>query len=490
MNKVFIILSSVFLLLGSVSQPLCAQEPIGKSLHLTLRESVLLSLRMNPTIESAQLQRVIDKFSVALAYNQFEFQYSLNGTGNATQSVSGGPPINLTRSFNMIPGISKLTTYGTQYTLLMNNPVNFSSGTGSNYLYNPSLNLTVSHPIIQGSGEMVVTAALDQALITNEQAKLNLKNTLITQVTLIIQDYLAVVSAENNLIIDKNALVAAEKTVKQNKVLIKIGFMAPSENVQAMTAVATQKLQIAQDTNTLVLAKLTLLKDIGLPSTTQVTIDKNIQTNNIKYPKGEEAKRILFANNISYLQALLSIQSSKLALILAEDQQRWVLNMTGNIVQGAGSGIGPNGGLPSIFNGLNNSRSLGLQLTVPIDNLALQQTLVNAKISYSQLKLNTQQLKLTLEVALIGYLENLEILYQQIELAKESEALAKQSYLDSAKKASFGQASMFEVTTLQNSYVSSQLQTVSSEINYLLNVANYQQNLGISLDVWDIKIKY
>jgi outer membrane protein TolC len=467
---------------------------IGKVQHLTLKEAIILSLRYNQNIQSAELQRVVDKFSVAVARNQFEFQYALGATANASQSVSGGGPVNVSRNFDVVPGISKKSIYGTRYNLIMNNPVSFSGTEGmpktQGYLYAPSLALNVTHPILQGSGRAVTEAALNQSLIANEQAKLNLKNIVMTQVTLIIQDYWAVVGAENALIVGKAALKMAEDTVIQNAVRIRIGFISPSENVQAEAAVASQKLQVARDINTLTLAKLALLRDIGLPSTTKIMVDSSIGSDNIPYPKGEEAKRILFENNISYLQAILSLKSSQISLLVAEDQQRWVLNLTGSIVQGAGSGIGPNGGIPSLFNGLNYNRNLGLALTVPIDNLSVQQTIVNAKVAYTQLKLNTQQLKLNLEIQLIGALENLSIVFQQIGLAKKSEQLAKQSYLDASKKATFGQASMFEVTTLQNSLISAQIQTISSEISYLINIANYQQTLGITLDIWKIKLVY
>ena len=210
----------------------------------------------------------------------------------------------------------------------------------------------------------------------------------------------------------------------------------------------------------------------------------------MNYPKGEEAKCLLFRFNIAYLQALLQLKASKLGLLLAEDQQRWVLNVVGTITQGGGSGIGPDGGLQSLFNGLNQGRAVGLQLSVPIDNMPQQALLVGAKVGYTQLKLAAKLLKLTLEVNLKSSLESLRIQFLQLTLTKQSELYARKSYENALKKVTHGKSSMFEVTTLQTNFITAQIQTLTANIEYLQSIALLQQSLGITLDVWKIDLVY
>jgi hypothetical protein len=56
-------------------------ESSHKKLHyLHLREAILLALRYNPNIRNAELDRIIQRYQLRLAYNEFELQYALAGS--------------------------------------------------------------------------------------------------------------------------------------------------------------------------------------------------------------------------------------------------------------------------------------------------------------------------------------------------------------------------------------------------------------------------
>lgn len=466
-----------------------AADVLPKSKLISLKEAIFLSLRFNPNIQAAELTRIIDKFNLATAQNAFEFQYALGGVAGTSQSVTAGEFGGINRNFGVNAAITQKTTFGTVYGVTMNNPWTVNT-LSPPYQYAPSLTLSVAQPLLQGSGQEVVGAPLQQAYIVNEQAKLALKSTIISQVNLIISDYISVVGNENSLIIAKQALKDAEKTVEQNNVNIKIGFMAPADNDQAKAAVANAALNVSVANNALIQTRLILLKDMGLDPHTPFKVDTKISIKGWIYPKGEEAKRLLFANSIIYLSALYGLKSSKLGLLLAEDSQRWALNLIGTVTQGNGSGIGDNGGIASLFNGLNKSRALGLALTIPIDNLAVQSSVVGAKVGYTQAKLLFKQLKLSLETQLMSDLESLRIQYDQIGLAENAQVLANKSYQNSLVKLKFGQVSVFEVTTLQANLVTAQLNTINNQLQYINSIATFQQTLGITLDFWKIRLVY
>lgn len=459
-------------------------------LHISLRDAILLSLRYNQTVQSAELNRVVQKFSLAVARNMFELQYNLTGGATGSQSMSNGiVPWNVSRNFNLTPNISLKTHYGTQLTFAMTNPLVWSTGQ-SGYIFNPSATFSLTHPILRGSGRLINEAPLIQAYNSEAVNKLGYKNTVMSDITTIITDYRNVVGQENSLIISQDALKSAKQTVANNKIRIQNGFMAPSENVQAEANAANQELQVVTTKNAVIQAKLQLLQDMGLSIDTQIEVDKTIETDNVTYPVGEQARCILLTHNISYLSALLNIRNTKLSVLQAEDSQRWQLDFNASFAQGPGGGSGPNAGFKSLFNGFNASRSVGLTFNIPIDNLPSQQGYVSAKVGYDQAKLSLKQLEISLEIQLNATLQNLDAAKQQIAIAKRAEDLANQSYQDSLKKLQYGKVSVFEVTTLQTNLVSAQSTYISNQINYLNQVATYQQNLGITLDVWNIRLKY
>jgi outer membrane protein TolC len=477
----------------ALNMPCWAAKPKPKTMVLSLKEAILLSLRYNPTVKSSELQRVVDKFSLAVAKNQFELQYALTGAAVQTNSIANNQPLVVSGNYSLVPVTSLQTVYGTNYSLQMNNPVTLlkSSPTSPTLnFYNPSLTLNITQPLLRGSGREVVQAPLNVAYNVNAIAALNFKSNIINTVTQIMQDYWNVVAADGALKVAQTALEVSIKTVANNALQIKEGFMASSENVQAEAAVANQRILVASSENQVLQAKINLLRDIGLSPFTSVNVDDGFHFENFKYPVGEEARRIMMANNPQINIARLSLRNAKISLLLAEDQQRWSLNFVTSIVQGGGSGGGKNANFSSLFNGWNRSRTLGLTLSVPIDNLPVQQQYVNAKVGLSQEELNARLLRLSLESQLLSQIENLRILLLQVKLAKQSVTLSYKSYQDALVKVKYGQASMFEVTTLQTNYINASLQVISAEIAYVTSIAQYYQLLGITLDKWSIKLHY
>ncbi|MFI4962528.1 MAG: hypothetical protein ACHP6H_01580, partial [Legionellales bacterium] len=117
-----------------------------KPMSMSLDEAILLSLRFSPVVKAAEIQRVVDKFNLSVARNQFEFQYALTGLANQTNTVAGGNPLNIDGNYNTSATVTKETAYGTQYNLTMTNPVTVTRSPGfqpQTLYYNPALTLQV-----------------------------------------------------------------------------------------------------------------------------------------------------------------------------------------------------------------------------------------------------------------------------------------------------------------------------------------------------------
>ena len=195
--KAFILTFMSFL----ASAPVLAKE----KQYLSLREAILLALRYNQNVQNAELQRVVDKFTVAVAEYEFEFHYAITGSANSTQTMSDAQPWAKSRTFSLTPVITRKNRFGTQFGVTFTNPLSFTNSQGV-YLFNPSATLAISHPLLRGSGVLINEAPLMQAYNTEAVNKLNYKNTVINSITTIITDYRAVVQNENALIVDKEPL--------------------------------------------------------------------------------------------------------------------------------------------------------------------------------------------------------------------------------------------------------------------------------------------
>ena len=67
--------------------------------HMSLREAILLALRYNPNIQNAELDRIIQRYQLRLANNEFELQYALGASGVIQKSTFNGVGSDTTRTF-------------------------------------------------------------------------------------------------------------------------------------------------------------------------------------------------------------------------------------------------------------------------------------------------------------------------------------------------------------------------------------------------------
>lgn len=461
----------------SPAQPSCPPAPaIPKK--LSMREAILLALRYNPSIQSQELQRVVDKFALRVAENNFELQYALTASGQYGRSVTNNIPI-YSSGTQIMQTTTLNNSIGTQFSSLVNNSTTTQGVNSTN------VTLSVTQPLMQGFGEDVTLAGIRNARDAEFLSRLNLKNTTAQAITTIISDYRQVVAAVNQLRIQNLTLENDLKTYHQLESQIKAGRRAPAEAVQSKAAIAQDKLNIKQGENTLAQAKQTLLNDIGLDPKTSIDVIASIDTDDIRLPTLEETMRIGLANNFAYQAAVIQQKQNKRNLLVAKDQARPEVNVTLSNTFGDGQGLN----LSNLNNNENSEQNIQVQVSVPIRNFPKQQAILQAKVAIEQQEVAIAQTRRSLETQVINAVTNLRLLKQQVELAKQARDLAKRNLEISKIKLFYGRVAMFEVSNLQNSLTSSELAVVYNEINYLNALSQLQFLIGTTLKTWDIQLR-
>src|SRR3990167_1645923 len=209
---------------------------------LSLDEAILLSVRENPNVETSQLNHVLQKFALEVQQWQFQphFMFQATHTTSRTYSVTPGGVVtsNVT---GIQPSVSLLTPIGTNLTLTSTNNV------GNHY--NPGLSLQIMQPLLRGFGKPIVEAALYNAMDSETISRLSVEGTLRSTVTAVINAYLDLMSAEHTLMIDTDALVRAEESVRQTELFIKAGHKAGVELVTVKADRASAEMRIETDKN-------------------------------------------------------------------------------------------------------------------------------------------------------------------------------------------------------------------------------------------------
>lgn len=458
-----------------------AREPVS----LSLDEAILLAVSENPNVQSTRLSYVAQKFNLFIQRWQFYPHYAFQTSATFTRAGTPSRAINGSHNYNAQPSVSLLTPIGTQLSLAGSN-----TKTGN---YNPGLSFQIIQPLLRGFGRAVVESALCNAQDSEVISRLNIEGSLRNTVTTVINAYLDVVTAERTLIIDKEALQRAEKSVEQTKLFIKAGRKAGNELVTVEANVASAKSQLENDKNSLDQARYALLAAIGIDPNTPVDFASlNVDSLIAKYHFTEldEAKRLILQNDIQYQVDQITLHgSTSRALLVAKDNTRWQLNLTANVGTGSGSGGGQNAGFNSLFNGANQSQSVALTLQIPIDDQLAKQGVLGAKIALQQAEIALKQEKWSKETSAINGWNSVLSAKRALHFAENAEELQQKTYKLNFQKYLHGLIDSLELQSAQDQLIKAQQTSLSARISYLKALVNLDLLIGNTLRTWDIKTR-
>ena len=453
-------------------------------LQLSLPEAIALSVRENPNVEVADLNHVMQKFALHVQQWEFSPHYSFNVTRTNTRGSSDG--ISSANKLTTIqPAVSLQTSIGTQVSLTSVN--NLSTN------YNPALTVEIAQPLMRGFGQAIVEAALNDAEDNEVISRLNIEGSLRTTVTAVIGAYLGVVSATQTVALDEASVKRAEDSVRQTRLFIKAGHKAGNELVTVEADLANTQTTLENDKNNLDQARYALLAAIGIDPNTPVvfsSLDVKALIEKFHEPTLIDAEDLILENDIQYQTDQITLAGATTrSLQIAEDNTRWQLNAAGTATVGGGGGGGPNAGLNSLHNGYNQSQSIQLSLTIPIDDQVAAEGVVNAKIALREAKLALKQEKWNKQTSVINAWNTVHSAERALVFAEKADVLQHKTYDLSYQKYLYGLIDSIALQSVQVQLIATGQAKVSAQINYLNALANLDLLTGRTLLTWNIPMR-
>lgn len=436
--------------------------PSPAKLNMTLQDAITLSMRNNPGVQSAKLQRTMDKFSLLVARREFLPQFKLEFRADWNSDS--------THDYRAAPGMSYKTPLGTEFYI----------DADSGFVGNRAVGTTVSvrQPLLRGFGPKVVLANYEDAKDNEKINKLNFKSKLIFTLTSVIQAYHQLVQDYNTLEIDELALKDSLQTMKNTEMKIKAGKAAATELTQQQAQFANQQLSITRDKNTIERDKQSLLILLGLDPYADLDIDRQIQIEGFAPPEEQKSIELAMTNNVEYQEALISLKQRERQLLVQKNNQWWRLDAVATAAYSFDQELLDN----------QNSKQLRLELDIPIDDKSRKQGLINAKIGLEQFNIALADQKRRLVTDVINAVRDLKAQREQITLAQNSVHYSEKSLEIAQKKFKHGRTTMFEITSLRQTLTQNRLSLIGQQITYLNTLAQFEQSLGISLERWGLKV--
>ncbi|MBL7481664.1 TolC family protein [Legionella sp. 27fs60] len=453
--------------------------------RLTIREAILLALRYNPNIQNAELDRIIQRYQLRLANNEFELQYALGAQGMIQKSTFDGIGTSTTNTFLASPELGLKTKLGTKGSLAIDNNV------GVNNSYNPVLNLSVTQPLLRGFGPSANEAGLLDAIDNEWINKLSLQQSVVDQITQVIIAYRALILSGNNLQNQRLQLKEAKKSYEINEKKIEAGQLEPTGNIQQSYQIESLSLLVEQGENDFKTAAQDLLQTIGLDPEMHLSVPSDVTLKELVVPDLHQSIELALNHNVQYLAHKMALRADERAYKVAKNQQLWQLDLSGNVQSGTVNDVtGTNTGVRGIYNGNNITESARVTLTVPLHDIGRRSQLISAKLKLEKDRINLIAAKRALVTNITNIINSIQSLAKRYELAKKQVKLAEKSYALEKKKQQAGISSALDVNNTQNQLIQAQSGLIGAKIAYLNQLSALQRTLGTTLDYWQIKLRY
>lgn len=464
------------------TSPVAHQKTIQR---LTIREAILLALRYNPNIQNVELDRIIQRYQLRLANNEFELQYALGASGAVQKSTFNGVGTSTTNTFMASPELALKTKLGTKGSLAIDNNV------GVNNSYNPVLNLSLTQPLLRGFGPSVNETGLLNAIDNEWINKLSLQQSVVDQITQVILAYRSLILSGNNLQNQRLQLKEAKKSFEINEKKIEAGQLEPTGNIQQSYQIESLSLLVEQGENDFKTASQDLLQTIGLDPDMHLSVPSDVTLKEITVPDLQQSIEIALNHNVPYLAQKMALRADERAYKVAKNQQLWQLDLAANVQSGTVNDVtGTNTGVRGIYNGNNTTESARLTLTVPLNDIGRRSQLISAKVRLEKDRINLIAAKRALVTNITNTINNIQSLAKRYELARKQVKLAEQSYALEKKKQQAGISSALDVNNTQNQLIQAQSGLIGAKIAYLNQLSALQRTLGTTLDYWQIKLRY
>ena len=454
-----------------------APKPVGPTIALSLPESVFIGLRDNRAIRSAYMERIAQKFDLRVAGDRFAPRLTISSAFLARRTDS-----TTTTTGNFTPVATLLTPTGALFGFTW---ATVESNTrGGLRSRSSTLDLTVIQPLLRGAGTTVNTAPLHVAQIEERLNQLRLRDTVGQTVTRIILAYRDLLRAQEQRTLADAALTRARSLVAVNRALIAAGRMAAVEIVQTEADVALQELAVLEASNRLDATRLAFLGLIAVDPRTDVRAADQLDAT----PVDVSLERVLplaLASRPDYLSQRLVIEQAKLGVTVARNQRLWDLAAVGSV----GVGHAEFAGLPTPSESRTApNASAGLQLTIPLGDLSLEQGEVRATTTLRTAEIRLEDLRQQVESEVRDAVREIQTRWRQLETARRARALAERSLAIERDKLQVGRSSNFQVLAFEDDLRRAETQQLDALIQYLNALTLLDQQLGTTLDTWQIAL--
>lgn len=443
----------------------------GATLDLTLEEAVALGLRDNRDLRSLRMMRVIDRFDLFLAHRSY---WPSGGVAvSAVQRKTDGRPV--TGELSISPSVNWTSPVGTSVSMGWSRyePLDGSGAASTGF------SLNARQPLLRGAGWDVNTAPLRQAHIGAELAQLQEETAVVDLIDQITYAYRNLIQTQERLELSRMALERSRQLLEVNQFLIDAGRMAAADIVQTQSDVANQEVSLLETERALTASRAQLLTLLALDPNTPIRAIDAVEVEALDIDP-DAAVRTAMANRRDIRAQQLGLEQVEMGERLARNGRLWDVSVVAGFDRFTTDSIA----------GDLSSHSVGIQLNVPIGDFSGRRNVMAAKAQVHSARLRYEGNLERIERSVRDAVAEVGSRWRQLEAALRAKELAARSLELHNERLQAGRASNFEVLSLQSTLRSADAQALSARIAYANAITALDQQLGRTLETWQISLEH
>ncbi len=480
---------------------------------LTLKQVIYIALSNNTAVASIMLGP--PGATEAVRNQRGTFDPDLQATADQIKSVipattaleSGGDALS-TKNYDWNFSLNKIlaSSNGTLSATFNNTRTISNNNTQTiNPFYTPTLAVSLSQPLLRNFGWRFATLNVRLAESAQRQAQWQMAQQLQDFVLRVGNDYWNVVQCEENLQVAQESLTFNKDLVRQNRISVRVGTMAPLDLQEAQSAEATAEANVDTAQAALKTARVTLREDVMLnpqgtflPAEVEPADKPVLQT---KVSEDEEAALETMVLNQPSLGGMReSIRAALTQVKFQENQLMPQVNVTAqfasstlaghaqcgapfgatnlNCFNPALGGAPPNGvelpfkgdyntALNELFNFGFYNYAVILNYERPLSNAMARSALAKARVGFEQTRMQYRAQLSQAVVAVESALANLHADLKRVEATKQATYYARQALHDEQVRFRVGMATTHDLLQYENSLVTAEGQEVQADVDLM-----------------------
>ena len=459
---------------------------------LSVDDVIQMALTNNLDILITRYTPVVDQLSLNSLYSAYDpsFSMSLSRSFNTSpgQFYQGilYPPYT-TAIDNYSPSLNGQLPFGMTYTL--STPLSQQTAPFAQYNANPNVRLT--QPLLKN---MWIDSARYQIQVSRKTLRsdqLGLRLQIQNTVNNVKAAYYNLIAARENVAVEVAAVKLAQQLVDENTKKVQLGALAPLDQRQAESQVASSQAdllaaQLAQSLQENTIKSLLALhleewRDVTpVPSETLLAVQETLDLS--------ECLRNALELRPEMLQAKINVEKQHLDIKYTQNQLYPELDVIGTYgLNSVGSMWGPT--LDTLRQGTDPAYSYGLSLTVPLGNISARNTYKSAKATLEQFLLQVKKTETTIVMAVDNDVKTVRSDFLRVGATRQAREYAKDALSAGQSRLTAGSTTSFEVLQLQNNLTAARSAEIRALADYNIALEQLALDEGTTLERNHIDLK-